>query len=746
MTKGTEIDFETRSAVELKTHGVYIYMDDPSTKALMASYQIDGGPVRRWRYGQPCPDDLRAAIESGKPISAHNSGFERLLMQRVLAKRHGWPMPKTEQFRCTAATAAALALPRKLEHLGEALNLPVQKDKAGAALIRKFSKPRAARKGDPANAVILFNEPEDFKPDFERFHDYCDDDVRTEAEADKRMVPLSDFEQRVYTMSEIINDRGIRIDLKSAHAAIRLADKAKKALDREMRQATGGFVTACSQVARLTEWVQSQGVPMTSAAKAELEELLELDDLPSHVRRAIEIRQEGSKSSVSKINAMINRAGRDGRVRGAFVYHAASTGRWQSVGVNFANMPRPRRCYDEAHLDTSVLFEAIRSEDPDYIRMLYGQELGRPLNLLSDAIRGFIWAGPGRKLVQADYSGIEGAVIAWSSGEDWKVEEMRKIIADPAIPDLYRQTAASIMNTTTDVVTKKHPYRQSVGKVSELALGFGGGVLAFVSMAKNYGVDLNTLYEPVWATADAERKEKAARRYDGVLKRGKEGTDVLSREAWLACELIKVGWRAKNSSIAKGWSLREDAIREAIRNPGQKVHVLNLTYLVTNGFLWCRLPSGRCLAYASPKLKDQVWAKVRLPDGEWSDSEVMDRELAEKLALKGEVQIQGETSPAISVLGVAKNGRMQREHLYGGLIAENDTQAIARDLLVNGMLKAEAAGYEIVAHVYDEMIAEVPIGFGDLKEFEKLICELPEWASGMPLTAGGWEGKRYRKD
>ncbi len=745
MTKGIEIDYETRSAVELKTHGVYRYMAHPSTKALMASYQINGGPVRRWRYGQPCPADLREAIERGDAISAHNAAFERLLMQRVLAERHGWPMPKTSQFRCTAATAAALALPRKLEHLGEALNLPVQKDKAGAALIRKFSKPRAPRKGETA-VGLLFNEPEDFQPDFERFHDYCDDDVRTEAEADKRMVPLSDFEQQAYTMSEIINDRGVRIDLKSAHAAVALAEKAKKVLDREMRAVTGGFVTACSQVARLTEWVQSQGVEMTSAAKAELETLLELQDLPSQVRRAIELRQEGSKSSVSKIQSMIKRAGEDGRVRGAFVYHAASTGRWQSVGVNFNNMPRPRGCYDDAHLNTQMLFEAIRTESPEYLQFLYGPDLGRPLRLLSDSIRGFIWAGPGRKLMQADYSGIEGAVIAWSSGEAWKVAEMHKIIADPSIPDLYRQTAASIMNTTTDIVTKKHPFRQSVGKVSELALGFGGGVMAFVSMAKNYGVDLNMLFAPVWETADEERREKAARRYEGVLKRGKEGTDVLTREAWLACEIIKVGWRAKNAAISRGWQLREEAIREAIRNPGQKVKVLNLMYMVTNGFLWCRLPSGRCLAYASPRLKDQVWAKVLLPDATWSDSEVMDRELAEKLALKGEVQIQGPTSPAISVLGVGKNGRMQREHLYGGLVAENDTQAIARDLLVNGMIKAEAAGYEIVAHVYDEMIAEVPIGFGNLREFEKLICELPEWAEGMPLTAGGWHGKRYRKD
>src|SRR5690606_38493764 len=152
------------------------------------------------------------------------------------------------------------------------------------------------------------------------------------------------------------------------------------------------------------------------------------------------------------------------------------------MGVNFANLPRPRREFDDAHLDRKTLFEAFRSEDPDWLKFLYGDLLGRPLHLVSDAIRGFIMAAPAHELVQADYSGIEGAVIAWSSGEDWKVAAMYEIIADPSLPDMYRRTAAGIMNTTTDIVTKKYPLRQSVDKVSELALGFGGGVSAFHSM------------------------------------------------------------------------------------------------------------------------------------------------------------------------------------------------------------------------------------------------------------------------
>jgi DNA polymerase len=738
-----EIDFETRSAVDLKKRGVYNYMDDPSTEPLMASYILNGGPVRRWRPPAPCPADIVAHVEAGGMISAHNAAFERLLWQKVLTPRHGWPAVETKQFRCTAATAAAMSLPRDLDRLGEALDLPVKKDKAGKALIRKFSIPRRPRKGEPADAV-LFNEPADLPVEFEQFHDYCDVDVGTEAAADRRMVPLSADEQDLYTLSEIINDRGIRIDRDSAVAALRLADKARKLLDREMRLVTDGYVTATTQPGKLVEWVQNQGVEMNSAQKAEIEALLDLDDLPPAVRRAIEIRQEAAKTSVSKLQAMLDRAQPDGRVRGANVYHAAGTGRFQSVGVNFNNMPRPRKSFEG--VDPATLFDAIRSEDPDVLRLLYGDDLGRPLHLISDAIRGFIWSAPGHDLVQADYSGIEGAVIAWSSGEDWKVQAMHEIIADPSLPDLYRRTAADIMSLTPDEIHKKHPLRQSVGKVSELALGFGGGVSAFYSMSQGYGVKLDPLFEPVWRSAPEERREKAVKRYEACLKRSKEQTDNLSREAWLACELIKVGWRATNPKIAKGWQLREQAVREAIQNPGTVTRALQCSYVVSRGFLWCKLPSGRCLAYGSPRLRDQVWAEIKLDDG-WSDSEVMDREAAEKAALKGEVRIKGATSPSISALGVdSQTKQWRRSHLYGGLLAENDTQAIARDLLVNGIRKAEAAGYPVIAHVYDEIICEVPRGWGDLAAFERLICELPSWAAGLPLTAGGFRAKRYKKD
>jgi len=744
------VDFETRSPVDLKTHGAFVYFEHPQTTVLMAAYRIDDQPIRIWTYDQPRPEDLCAAIAAGATIHAWNAQFETLGFM-LLADRQGWPRPRYDQFVDTAAAAAAMALPRKLGDAAAALDLDVQKDKEGQRLIRKFSIPRRARKDETPG--LHWNEPADHPADFELFKSYCIRDVETEEAAAKRLVPLSDAEQHLWLLDQEINRRGIRIDRTSARAAIALADKSKRLLDREMRLVTGGFVGKCSEPGKLVEWVQAQGVTMNTAQKAEITDLLDRKDLPPAVHRAVELRQEAAKTSVSKLQAMLNRASDDGRVRGSFMYHAASTGRWQSSGVNFANMPRPRRCFDSAKVRLGPLFDAFRAEDPEWLKTLYGDELGRPLHLVSDAIRGFIWSAPGHDLVQADYSGIEGAVAAWLARERWKVEALHEILLDPSLPDMYRRTAAGIMNMSTDVIDKKHPLRQSVGKTSELALGFAGGVSAFYTMAKNYGVDLDPLYAPVWAAADEERRAKAMKRWEKCVKSGDSRSDVLSREAWIACEIIKHGWRETNPMIAAGWKACENAIREAIQNPERVVEALRCAYVVKMGFLWCRLPSGRCLAYGSPKLKDQVWARRLLEDGSWGESETMDRDVAERLSVKGLVKIEGETSPKATVLGVnSATKKWERFALYGGLAFQNMVQAIARDLLTNGMLRAEAKGYPVIAHVYDEMITEVPSGFGDLADFEREICILPEWAKGhgddldMPLSAGGWRGKRYRKD
>ncbi|KQO69509.1 hypothetical protein ASF22_02555 [Methylobacterium sp. Leaf87] len=735
-----EIDFETRSDVDLRKHGAYRYFASPHTAPLMASYKLDNGPVRRWRPPAPCPADIVAHVEAGRTVVGHNVSFERGLWQNVLTPRYGWPALRLEQCRCTAATAAAMSLPRALGDLGAALGLDVQKDKEGSKLIRRFSLPRKPRGDEPPG--LYFNDATTHPDEFERFHDYCDVDVETEAAADARMIPLSDEEQELWIIDQRINDRGIRVDVVSARAALALADEAKRQLDREMRLATDGYVPACSQPGKLVEWVQGQGVGLPSAAKAEIEELLECDDLPANVRRAVEIRQEAAKTSVAKLSSFLDRASDDGRIRGAFLFCAAGTGRWSSVGAQLHNLPRPRKEFGDAHLDPAALFGAIRTSDPGWLRDLYGEVLGRPLWLISDALRGFLWAGAGNDLLVADYSGIEGAVAAWEADEAWKVQAMFDLIADPTLPDLYRRSAAGIFNVPVDQLGKKDVRRQ-VGKVSELSLQYQGGVGAFRSMARNYSLKIDPVYAPVWAAADEERREKAVKRYEACCKRGDPTTTVLSREGWLAAELVKVGWRATHPAIVGRWSGLEDAIRAAIQAPGQIQHVGRCSYVVKMGFLWCRLPSGRCLAYGAPRLRSMVWFRRTGMDS----GEVMARVEAEAAELAGEGKIDGEAKKAATALGVnSVTKKWERFGLYGGLAFENIVQAIARDLLAEGIKASEAAGYPVIGHVHDEIITEVPRGFGDVAEFERLICELKPWAAGLPLTASGWRGKRYRKD
>lgn len=754
MTAGLEIDFETRSDRDIRVVGAYLYFASPHTKALLASYKINGGPKKRWRYTEPCPPDIAAHIAAGGTISAHNASFERLLFD-MMADRHGWPRPHLKQFRCTAAIAAGMALPRDLGGLGDALGLKTKKQKEGTALINFFSKPRRPKKDEPPG--LYFHEPEDYPEKLEEFHAYCDDDVESESQADARMVPLSDYEQDLYWIDQLINDRGIRIDVKSARAALRIAERAKVILDREMAAVTNGAVTACSQVSKLVEWINAQGVPIPSAAKAEIEEMLEADDLPAHVRRALELRQEAAKNSVSKLEAFLKRTGDDERLRGAFLFLAAGTGRWSSVGAQLHNLPRPRKVYGDTHPDLKVLFENFRHGNPEWLRFSYGDDLGKPLHLISDALRSFIWAAPGHELCVADYSGIEGAVAAWFAGEDWKVKAMFELIANPDLPDLYRRAAAGIFNTTTDLLTKKDPRRQ-VGKVSELSLQYQGGVGAFRSMARDYSLKIEPVYDPVWEVASEERRAAAEKRYEQCVNRGDPQTKVLSKKAWLAAELVKVGWRATHPAIVSCWPALQDGIRQAIESPGAQATVRSVTYKVAMGFLWCRLPSGRCLAYGKPRLSEQVWVREQLQDGSWADeSIVMGRTEAEKRAtspdygpgcfLGTKVKIEGPAKPTATALGVdSVTKQFVRFALYGGLAFENIVQAIARDLLANGIKLAEAHNYPVIGHVHDEIITELPRGTADVRFFEELICRLPDWAKGLPLTASGFIAKRYKKD
>jgi DNA polymerase len=332
----------------------------------------------------------------------------------------------------------------------------------------------------------------------------------------------------------------------------------------------------------------------------------------------------------------------------------------------------------------------------DQIDFLYGS----PLNVVSNCLRGMITAAPGKDLVVADFSAIEARGLAWLAGEE-KVLDVFRTGAD-----IYCAAAEDVYGHPVN--KKQHPAERQIGKVVILACGYQGSVGAFQAMARGYNVKV----------ADAD-----------------------------ALKIVKA-WRAKNESIVQYWRDCETAAIQALQTPGKAAYAgpeaRKVGYLKRGSFLFCRLPSGRLLSYPYPRLVPYVWIARNKDDEEHESRRVPAADLPKWLS-RGWRQ-NGEPSPAIHYKYVDSLTKKWTEGpTYGGSLVENITQAICRDILADAMLRLEHHSYEIVMHVHDEIVCEVPIDFGSLEEMTAIMCELPPWATGFPIEAEGWRGKRFRK-
>lgn len=729
------LDFESRSRVDIKKRGSYPYFECADFRPLMAAYRIDGGDIQMWLPNArgDCPYDLRAAIVCGTEIHGWNVAFEAQCLD-WLHHHWGWPAYRPEQLVDTAAAAAALGLPRSLGEAAKVMGMADQKDTDGTRLINLFCKPN--RKG-------VFNKAADHPEDWALFQEYCRQDVRTEEALSAKVPALSARERQIWALNLKINRRGVRVDVNAAIGALKIVDIELARLDAEMRIATAGAVTKCTQIKRIKEWAAKCDTTIESLNKSSLSELLDSPDTPADVRAALLARQEAGKTSVAALKAMVRRSSADGRVRGTALYHGASTGRDTATGLNTKNLPRPSRHWEDTKLDKAALFRAFRNSDVS----LLPSWPGGSLQLISDSVRSFILAAPGKFIVQADFSSIEGIFAAWLTGETWKVEAYREISLNPKLPDIYRRTAARLLGTTTDEIHKKHPMRQSLGKLSELASQYGGGVGAYYKSAKQNGIDLDKLYAPLAASASDENALKATRRYARCVKRGQHKSDVMSREAWLACELAKLMWRADNPAICASWKLFEDAIRQAVEEPGTQHAALGIRYKVAHGFLWACLTSGRPIAYATPRLRQCSWIRMRNEDGSLDEPEAIETSDAYELVRQGLAVIEGPAKAKVTVCGVDSVTKQWRRYpLTGGTALNNNTQGGCRDIMMDGLLRVDAANFDIVMSVYDEGVAEMPIEDTKLDEFIRLLCILEPCYPGLPISASGFTAKRYRKD
>lgn len=292
------VDFETRSAAELRDVGVYVYAEHPSTDVWCMAWAVEDGPVMLWTPVDDFP--LVYPIHDDTTLVAHNAQFEHVIWNSVMTRRYGWPELPIEKMRCTMAAAYAMSLPGSLDQAGAALGLDSQKDMAGHRLMLQMSRPR---KVEADGTITWWDEPEKLQ----RLYEYCKRDVEVERLLDKRLRQLSPSEHRVWLLDQRINRRGVAIDKTLCLRAQRVVERATKRLDDRMIRVTEGGVTAVSNVQQLASWVRKQGVDTKSLSKDTIVDLLEEWGLPPAVETALELRQEGGKTSTAKIQSFLDR-------------------------------------------------------------------------------------------------------------------------------------------------------------------------------------------------------------------------------------------------------------------------------------------------------------------------------------------------------------------------------------------------------------------------------------------------------
>lgn len=726
-------DFETGSACDLKKAGVHKYAQHPSTRVWCMSWWFVGTHVmQRWHPGDPDPTALLDHVENGGKVGVHNAIFERTIWNELVRRRYcpHWPLLRIEQQDCTMARAATISIPQSLDIVAKVVGAKAMKDMEGHALMMKMARPR---KINADGTLVWWDTPENLV----RLDAYCDQDVVTETDIDGRLPALSAAEHQVWELDQRINDRGIQLDIPVIERAIEVREIAKRSLNARMKELTGGAVAKCTEVAKLVAWIAAQGVPCESVAKGEQEDLIVAATDKPAVLEAIELRQAASKTNTSKLDAMLACACDDGRARGLLAYHGTNTGRWAGRLIQPQNFKRVDVEKEGNKVAGAIaLIETLPSHDAhDMIAMLHGS----PMDVLAKTLRSMIVARPGNTLKGCDLANIEGRLQAWIASEQWKLDAFRAY-DEGAGPDLYCVAYGKAFGEDPREVKKQNDKRQ-IGKVMELALGYQGSVGSFISMGKVYGLKPAPLV-PVIVEVAPEQYDLWRSRY--AKARDKRG---LPEDQWAAVKTVVTGWRTQHSNIVQSWWDLQDAAVEAVEAPGQVVPVLDgrVAYVKGGGFLYCRLPSGRLLAYCNPRLVTyrEVW--IEMPDGEAIDAEgFLPFDFDLYAALGG--QRKERVRHRVDYDGYdGEHRRWASFALYGGMQFNHVVQGTARDVMADGMLRAEAAGYSLVLTVHDEVLDESPEWFGSADELAALMTAGEPWLAGCPLAAKAWEGARYAK-
>lgn len=737
-------DIESRSKSELKKEGSYKYARDPSTETLLFQVALDDDDPIIYDLAQG--DDIPQQIVDWftdpdvEKIGANNMGFDNEVIEQDL----GIKVPP-EQCTDILQLATLYNLPGKLGALAKTLKLPEEywKDEKGKGYIALFSKPQ------PKNSVWRkrghefcshITHPEEWRG----FVSYGGQDLIT-TRACRRAMPRwneSEFERAVIVADYHINRRGVAVDRRYLENVIKLTERGAERLRQRVEAITGGI--RATQREKFKSWVNAAWpeARLTNMQAATIDRLLDVaKDMPEKVRTVLELSRMATATSIAKFQKMLDYMCDDGRLRGMFRYGGAgATMRWAGSGPQLQNVTRGTlKQYEiDAFISAVKLWRSPADDKtlPDNL-----------LKVAQSCIRGALVPSRGNAFRDGDWSSMEGRGLAWVSGERTVLDMYREG------RNLYYMNGVNMFNVPYEEMSKKHPLYM-VCKVTELSMGYAGGVPAFAGMAKNYRLDLEGLarglYEedviPEWAFNQANKL------YHNPRFRKQVAAANLPKGIWLALDSVKRMWRGSRPKTVSFWRQLDDAARAAIDNPGivytagHNGMLKISTTTDSNNSVWLRiqLPSGRYLSYMWPAISGRNDKKKKDPVAwvpEWDEEAGEWRQVAVYEENEDEEEDGGEEDEDDTIISFYAwtEAGLQKRYAHGGVFCNNVVQGLCRDLLADRVVASEAEAWAWVMHVHDQGVSDLPKKDPRGKaEFNAFMCRLSPWACGeypMPIEA-----------
>lgn len=558
--KYISIDIETYSDVDLQKCSVYRYTQSANFEILLFGYAVDGGAVQvtDLACGEKVPVEIIKALTDDSVTKwAFNSSFERVCLSVWLQRNYPQYFSSysidedsvrdyldSVAWRCSMVWSAYMGLPLSLAGAGTVLGLEEQKLKEGKELIRYFCVPCKPTK---VNGGRTRNLPEHDMEKWNLFKFYNQRDVEVEMSIQDRLkkYPVPDFVWGEYHLDQEINDRGIALDIDVVKNAIAFDAKSKAELAEKMQELTD--LDNPNSVVQMKQWLADNGLEMDSLGKKEVAQAVKT--APKELTEVLLLRQQLSKSSVKKYQAMQNAVCEDGRARGMFQFYGANrSGRWAGRMIQLQNLP-------QNHMpDLEQARGLVESGNYDAIELLYDDIP----DTLSQLIRTAFVPKDGNKFIVADFSAIEARVLSWLAGEEWRTEVFT------SGGDIYCASASQMFKVPVEKHGVNGHLRQK-GKIAELALGYGGSVGALKAM--------------------------------GALEMGLAEKEL---------KPLVNAWRASNPNIVKFWWDVDSVVKKCIKeNKSQKTN--NIEFHCMSGMLFIVLPSGRQLAYVKPRIGENIF-------------------------------------------------------------------------------------------------------------------------------------------